>query len=94
MLYFDTLSLHVDTLYLRGQNNVALTWNMQPRYLIDQTGNLILVFYSVKYNPVHNIWEFYKVLVQFPFTTSKTELDIYFICTNFRAAKENFFRLC
>lgn len=55
MLYFDTLSLHVDTLYLRGQNNVALTWNMQPRYLIDQTGNLILVFYSVKYNPVHNI---------------------------------------
>ena len=27
-------------------------------------------------NPVHNIVEYYKVFVQFPFTTSKTELDI------------------
>ena len=26
--------------------------------------------------PLHNIWEFYKVLVQFPFTTNKMELDI------------------
>ena len=27
-------------------------------------------------NPVHNIGEFYKVLEEFPFTKSKTELDI------------------
>ena len=28
------------------------------------------------YNPVHNIWEFYKVLVEFPLATSKTKPDI------------------
>lgn len=28
------------------------------------------------YDPVHNIREFYQALVLFPFTTSKTELDI------------------
>ena len=27
-------------------------------------------------NPAHNIREFYKVLVQFPFTTSKPEYDL------------------
>ena len=27
-------------------------------------------------NPVHNIWEFYKVSVQLPIIASKTELDI------------------
>ena len=26
-------------------------------------------------NPIHSILEFYKVLVQFPFIESKTELD-------------------
>ena len=33
-------------------------------------------FYKSYYNPVHNIWGFYKVLIQFPFNSSKTELDI------------------
>ena len=28
------------------------------------------------YDPVHNIREFYEALVVFPFTTSKTELDM------------------
>ena len=31
---------------------------------------------QLMYNPVHNIWELYKNVAQFPLTNSKTEFDI------------------
>ena len=45
-----TTLLLVDKLHFRLQNSVALTLNMQPRYLMDLKGKFTLVLDRVKEN--------------------------------------------
>ena len=51
---------------------------MSTHFMDDHQNNYFLTKMTLKYlyNLAHNIWEFYKVLVQFPVTKSKSELDI------------------
>ena len=45
--------------------------------IFGNSGNRETHIRKSNYNTVHNILEFYKALVQAPFTTSKAKLDIF-----------------
>ena len=58
-----------ENLFLNGDNNCEPVSTKLPN-------NFEGLGATIYCNRVHNIWKFYKVSVQVPFATNKTELDI------------------